>query len=196
MGYRELIESLRREAERKINQLWSECHTEAEKIRTESYRKVEQMREEYRSRQAQSMKECEETLLSEAENRARRIHLSAEKALSDRLFQVALSLLHGLRNEHYKDVFTSLVHELPDKGWDKVRVNPEDVGIAQGNFPGSDIIADATINGGFEASKGNGKVHVVNTFEKRLERGWEDIRPLIIGDIYREMRKYGIPSEA
>ncbi|MCK5139570.1 MAG: V-type ATP synthase subunit E [Thermodesulfovibrionia bacterium] len=195
MGYRELIDGLRKEGERKSSKLWSEAQAEAEKIRAETYRNIEEMREKYRKSQERAITEQEEAILSEAKERARIIRLSAEKDLSDRLFQVALSLLHQLRNERYEDMLTSLVTELPDTEWDKIRVNPEDVRRARVHFPDSDIIPDAAIHGGLEASKGDGKIHVINTFQKRLERAWEDLQPLIMGDIYKEMRRHGIPSE-
>jgi V/A-type H+-transporting ATPase subunit E len=67
------------------------------------------------------------------------------------------------------------------------RVNPADTDIAKRSFPEADIIADQNITGGMTVLLGNGEVQVSNTFEKRLEKAWEEIAPLIIKDIYRNI---------
>ncbi len=194
MGYRELIESLRKEGEEKINLLWSEAHDEAEKINAETSRRIEEIRERYKVSRENAVKVQEEAILSDVKTKERTIRLTAEKALSDRLFSVALTLLHELRNKKYVEVFTSLAGELADIKWQEIRVNPEDLSIAQEHFPYSNIIPDDTIAGGMEALKEGGKIHVINTFRKRLERAWEDILPLMISDVYKEISEYKNPA--
>ena len=187
MGYRELIESLRKEGENKIQLLWNEAETQAKKIREKVSSRIEQIKKEREKIQAEITKEQEELILSKAKARARRIKLSAEKALSDRLFSLALSSLSELRNNRYKEIFTSLINELPDMKWKEVRVNPVDIKIAQGFFPDARIIPDNSIAGGLEVKTENERMHVINTFEKRLERAWEDLLPRLIRYIYKEI---------
>lgn len=185
MGYRELIESLRKDGENRVHLLWNEVKAQAEKTRSEVSGMTKQIREEHRKRQAQVVKEQEEGIISEADHKARMIRLSAEKVLSVRLFPLALSCLHELRR--HTDVFDSLAGELPDIQWKEVRVNPEDIKIAQGFFSDSKIIPDDNITGGLEVITEDKKMRIINTFEKRLEMAWEDMLPWLVKDIYKEI---------
>ena len=184
MGYKELIESLRKETDNKVRQLWEEAEAEAEKERAELRTKAGQVKERFQKDLAQAVQECEEAVFREVHNRARDIKLSAERTLSDRLFPLAVSCLHELRNEGYADVFTKLVNELPAARPEEVRVNPEDVRVAQEHFPHSRILPDENISGGMEVMIQDERICINNTFEKRLEKAWEDVLPLIIRDIY------------
>jgi len=187
MGYRELIESLRKEGEENISRLWIDVQEEADKINAETSQKIEEIREKYRKDQETAAGKQEDLILSETKNRARLIKLSAERALSDRLFPLAMSYLHELRNEAYKDVFASLVKELPHTLWREVRVNPQDITIAREHFPDSQVIPDDTISGGLEVIREDGRICIANTFNKRLEKAWEDVLPSLITDIYKEV---------
>jgi len=187
MGHRELIESLRKEGEDNINRLWIDVQEEADRINAETSQKIEESREKYRKDQETAARKQEDSILSEAKNRARLIKLSAERAMSERLLPLAMSYLHELRNKGYKDVFTSLVKELPHTLWREVRVNPQDIGIAREHFPDSQAIPDNTIAGGLEVILEDGRICIDNTFNKRLEKAWEDILPSLISDIYKEV---------
>jgi vacuolar-type H+-ATPase subunit E/Vma4 len=194
MGYQELIASLRKEGEQKIQAVRTETDAEAEKIRAETAGKIERIREEFRKEEAKLTKALEDDILSAAEKKARTIRLSAEKSLSDRLFTLALTCLHELRRERYESIFSALAEELPSAVWNEVRVNPEDVSMARTHFPASRIIPDNNIAGGLEVYTENKKQHIINTFEKRLERAWEEILPLLITDTYKKASKHGISS--
>ncbi len=187
MGHRELIESLRKDGEEIINRLWSGVKAEADKINAEASLKIEEARENFRRDREIAVKRQEESILSGAKKRANRIKLSAEKALSERLFPFAVSHLRELRNDGYEEVFASLVKELPDAIWKDARVNPLDMSIAREHFPDSNVIPDDSISGGLEVIRGDGKISIANTFEKRLEKAWEDILPVIIREIYKEV---------
>jgi vacuolar-type H+-ATPase subunit E/Vma4 len=196
LGHRELIESLRREGEETINRLWSEIKAEAGKINAEASRRIEELREKYGKIREIEVNKQEDSILSEANNRARIIKLSAEKVLSERLFPLALSYLLELRNDGYKDVFASLIKELPDVTWKDVRVNPQDTEIAREHFPDSNIIPDDNISGGLEVLREDGKICIADTFEKRLDKAWEDILPLLINEIYKEASGNGPSSKS
>ena len=68
-----------------------------------------------------------------------------------------------------------------------MRVNPEDIELAKAYFPDSEIIPDGNISGGLDVLTGDGRIRVINTFEKRLERAWADMLPELIRDIYKEI---------
>ena len=186
MGHRELTDSLRRDGDEQVNRLWNEVRAEAEKINAGTAQRTSELREEFRKRlEAVSRKE-EDAVLSEAVQKARAIRLSLEHTLSDRLLLLAVSCLGELRDSGYRDVFASLAGELPSAEWDEVRVNPLDKGIAEEFFPGSRIITDDNISGGLEVTRHDNKICVNNTFEKRLEKAWQDILLLLIRDICGE----------
>jgi vacuolar-type H+-ATPase subunit E/Vma4 len=187
MGYRELIDSLRKDGEEGTKELWREVKTEAEKFRADTERKVDTLKINYRKSIERAVREQEEEMLLKAHSKARGIMLEAEKTLSTRLFSIALDLLPTLRNENYEEVFSSLVRELPDTEWDEVRVHPQDLQMAEKFFNGSKIIPNDSIRGGMEMMKSMGKICIINTFETRLKRAWEDILPLIFADIYQRI---------
>jgi vacuolar-type H+-ATPase subunit E/Vma4 len=66
--------------------------------------------------------------------------------------------------------------------------------MAETHLPDSKIIPDYKITGGLEVFRENRKQHIINTFEKRLERAWEEILPFLIIDTYREAARHGISS--
>jgi vacuolar-type H+-ATPase subunit E/Vma4 len=183
MGYKELIDALRREGEEKVLAIWQEAETEAQKVKEEALKRVEELKEEYNSINSSPIKEQTEAILLEAGSKAKTVRLLAEKRLLDRLYHLAVRSLHLLRNERYKDIFDALVNELPHNKWRKVRVNPADEGIAKRYFPNSDVIPDSNISGGLDVMEESGGFHIINTFEKRLEKAWMEILPGLIKDI-------------
>jgi V/A-type H+-transporting ATPase subunit E len=184
MGCKELIESLRRAADERIKLIWQETEGEAGKVREEVSHKLDQLRENCSRTESLAVTAAQVAAVSEAKNRSRTCLLTAEKALSERLFSVALSSLPRLRGSDYPEVFGRMTRELPPLAWKMVRVNPEDAGLAKSIFTGADIILDKTISGGVDAMTDGGKIRVINTFEKRLERAWVDMLPELIKKIY------------
>lgn len=194
MGHKELIASLRKKGQEKVSAIRDETGAEAEKIRAETAGRIELLREEYSNREIRLTKAREDAILSSAEKKARTIMLSAENSLSDRLFLLSLTCLHELRREGYENIFSALVKEIPRAAWDEISVNSADAGMAQRYFPESLIIPDDNISGGFEAAVENRRRHIINTFEKRLEKAWEDILPSLVIDTYKEASRHGITS--
>lgn len=184
MGYKELIEALRREGDEKAHAIWQEAEAEADKIRRDADERINRMREKYSMMQASAIKEQIEPILSEAKQKANAIRLAAEKYMSERFYRLALSVLSDLRDEGYQDVFRSLVKELPFCKWERVKVNPQDEKIAKEYFPDVEIITDSSIAGGLEVQARAGKIRISNTFEKRLERAWMELLPGLMRDIY------------
>jgi vacuolar-type H+-ATPase subunit E/Vma4 len=194
MGSEELIGSLRRSADEKIRAIWQEAEDSAGKIREEYHRRLSEMHDQYvKSQLAAAGSEAEKIIVT-ATNKARLIGLSSQKTLSERVFRLVSTYLPLLRHNAYEDVFRAMVGELPRLSWQRVRVNPADVQLAGEYFPGADIIADEAITGGMAAMVDAGKIWVINTFEKRLERGWADILPDLMKDIQDEVSGEGSSS--
>jgi V/A-type H+-transporting ATPase subunit E len=189
MSCKELIESLRKAAEGRVRLVWQEAEAEAGKINADVALRLKQLRDDMSRKQTLMTADRISRAVSDANSRARIVRLSAEKALSDRLYGEAVASLSSLRKGPYEALFGVMVEELPPLAWQAVRVNPGDVALAKKHFPGAEIVADAGITGGMDVSARSGAVRVVNTFEKRLERAWGDIQPSLIRDAYEVNRE-------
>ena len=196
MGYRELIESLREEGEEQINRIREEAGAEAEKIKAGLSARLAGIKEEHKKTLLRTAESQGKSIISEAESGARTTRLEAEGALSERLFSLAVSCLHRLRNENYNDVFGRLANELPKGQWTEVRVNPGDTETTRKYFPESTVIPVQKITGGMDVTSRDGRLRIINTFEKRLEMIWQELLPLLIRDIYNEVSGYGTPSKS
>jgi V/A-type H+-transporting ATPase subunit E len=117
------------------------------------------------------------------------MRLAALGELSERLSRLAVSLLTQLREQQYGELFDALVRELPPYAWETVRVNPEDSAMAGRYFPEAEIVPDPHISGGMEVNGDGGRIRIVNTLEKRLERGWPELLPDLIDVAYREIEQ-------
>ena len=195
MGNGEFIEALRREGEEKIRTICREAEAEAERIRADAAGRISRIRENLGRTHFIALKEQAEAIVSEADREARMVLLSAEKELSGRLYAVAVKALARLREKRHPEVFDALAQELPVYNWQVVRVNPDDEEIARKYFPGSEIISDGGITGGLDVMDKEGKIRVVNTFEKRLENAWTDILPELIKDVYGKIAECGVPEK-
>ncbi len=194
MGCEELIESLRKEGEEKTREIWKEAEAEAGKIRAVSSLRLEALRQENASGRAS--KDGSRNVLLEAGARARMIRLNSENSLCLRLYSLASNSLNFLREHLSEDIFKKLAQELPPSGWQRVKVNPNDLALAEKAFAGAEVVTDNNITGGMEAETEEGSVKVVNTFEKRLERSWPQMLPDLLADVYREVMDDGAPQKS
>jgi V/A-type H+-transporting ATPase subunit E len=189
MGGEELIESLRKEASEKMREIREEAEKEAERMREDVSLRLEALQQDEAA--GRSSGEEPARVLLDAQNRVRMIRLSSEDRLSGRLYSLAASSLHMLRAQGYGDIFHRLALELPSHVWRNVRVNPEDSGLAKKFFPDAEIIADSNVTGGMEVEAEGGGVRIINTLEKRVERAWPLMLPLLMDDIYRKVTGNG-----
>ncbi len=184
MDCEELIESLWQEAEKKIGVIVRETGEEETRIVQEALLRVSHLREDIQQRcSSDSRKRTEETL-SEAEKKARLINIAEDLRLSERLYRISLASLRKLRNSDYQGSFRLMAEELPPLPWKTVRVNPDDAALAQEHFPEAGVATDESISGGMDVMTKDGKIRVVNTLEKRLERAWGDILPHIMKEFH------------
>ena len=189
MSYQELISSLRQEADDIAENFWRKARAEAEQARNEAVAGLDRIRAEQHRQQVSAVREATRRVLSEAEKSARRMRLAALGELSERLSRLAVSLLTQLREQQYGVLFEALARELPPYAWETVRVNPEDTAMAGRYFPEAKIVPDPHISGGMEVYGDGGRIRIVNTLEKRLERGWPELLPDLIAVAYREIER-------
>ena len=187
MDCESLMESLWRDGERKIREIEAEAGEEAEKIETEVSLRVTALKEHHEKNMLADSEKRTSDILTDANQKADLIRIAAFRKLLSRLYQLARSSLMLLRNERYGDLFTALTAEIPSLPWKSVRVHPGDTERAQKSFPGAEIIADDTISGGMDVMTGDGKVRVINTFEKRLERAWEEMSSDLLQEDYEAL---------
>jgi V/A-type H+-transporting ATPase subunit E len=180
MGHEELIASLFKEADERKEAMWEEARSEAERVRREGTEKLKRLEQEVSGSRPRAEVEEAGKVLVEADEEARAIRLSAEHELSGRLRQAAREVLPSLGQGDRRRIFLALARELPPFEWRRVRVNPEDFETAGEAFPDAEIVAGESIAGGLVAETGDGKVSVVNTFQKRLERAWPELLPALI----------------
>jgi vacuolar-type H+-ATPase subunit E/Vma4 len=171
-----LLESLRKGGEEEIRSAEAAMSEEIARIEQEISVKVAALKVQYEKNvQTDAAKRTEE-ILHDAHRKADLIRTASFRKLSFRLYQLAGLSLPLLRNERSEEVFDALKAELPALHWESVRVNPDDVAMAQRSFSGAEVIPDGTISGGMDVMSADGKIRIINTFEKRLERAWEDLR--------------------
>ncbi len=183
MGYEELLSALRAEGERKAAMIREKAAAEAARLRAKAADGLALLEEKCRQEQAREIAAQDSAIIAEAEREARRIQLVAEEKLAERLFELAHRILPKLRTGGYSAAFARLAAELPPAAREEIRVNPADAEAAVALFPTARIVADAAICGGLEGLVDGGRVQVVNTLEKRLERGWPELLPLLLGEI-------------
>ncbi len=185
MGFEELLAALRSEGEKKAAAIRREAETEATRLKDEAAARFARLREEVHQGQTSAIAAEEGTILTEAERTARQIRLAEAEKLAERLYALALRVLPRLRERDYPGIFSSLAAELPPAAWETVRVNPADGELAGYLFPTALIEPDPAISGGMEALAEGGRIRVVNTLEKRLERGWPELLPDLLGEAER-----------
>jgi V/A-type H+-transporting ATPase subunit E len=184
VGRRELIESLRRDAGESARKVWHDAREEAGRLNEEAEARIEALAGHYGVLRSRAVREKTEGIVSEAKGEARQIRFSAQAALSGRLLAIALSSLRLLRDSDYENVFGTLASELPPCDWRTVKVHPDDRGLAKRHFPDAEVRAGEGISGGMEVASEGGRLRVINTLEKRLERAWPEIISSLLRDVY------------
>lgn len=187
MSSKELIESLRRSGEEKIRLLRQEAEQEAKAFQAAATERLAELRRQNEARLAAATGEETVHALAEAGNKARAIRLSVEQQLSERLLSVSRTLLQQVRNNGYPALFEKMAIELPSLAWNLVRVHPADVDLARKYFPDAEVVPVETFTGGMDVTIRDGTIRVINTLEKRLERAWNELLPLMVKDVYREV---------
>ncbi len=187
MDCESLIESLWSAGQERIRAVEGHLKKQTAEIEMEVSRSVAALQEQCEKNALTDSAARTDIILDKARQRADTEMISAYQELLDRIYRIARSSLASLRDEGYADVFSALAAELPALPWSSVRVNPADVERAGKHFPGTQIIDDNTISGGMEVMTADGRVKVINTFEKRLERAWEDMHIELFREDYEAL---------
>jgi V/A-type H+-transporting ATPase subunit E len=185
MGCRELIDSLKKEGDEKVLGIWREAEEEAGRICAGVSLRLGAARR--KADEDRSGDENLRRLLLEAETRARLVRLASADKLSRRLYARAVESLPVLRTQQYEAVFERLALGLPAADWQIVRVNPADKERAGKLFPRARIVTDISIAGGMDVEAEEGRIRVINTLEKRLERIWPRLLPELLADVSHEL---------
>jgi vacuolar-type H+-ATPase subunit E/Vma4 len=188
LGLEELINTLRKNEQKQIDDIWQQARAEADSIREQVAEAIAKITEEHADQLASACQKSVRGIVAEADIKARKKKLFAYHGLDEVLHATALKQLPKLRELNYENVFAQLVKELPDNQWERIIVNPSDVNLATEFFNKDIVQPDAAITGGLIADNAGGKIIVDNTFEKRLERKWSQMLPELIKRIEE---KYG-----
>ncbi len=186
MNHPALLDALRQKAEGKASAIWQEAEAEVERIRAEASHRIEEKRAQSENDLAMLEQKLLKTFTVEAEREVRKIRVAAKNTLADRLYRLALESLPRFRNQGYEDLFAALAGELPTRQWQRVKVNPADQSLARRYFPNAQVVPDQTTIGGMEVEGEEGRIRIINTLEKRLERAWPGILPDLLESLCRE----------
>ncbi len=182
-----LIQELRKKSSDRIKKVKLEAERKLWELQALKQKELELYQASARDQMNEISDHVAAPILYKAEREALAREDAALRKLSDRLYELALDMMKGFRQQQdYEAVFARLVEEIPQQQWEKVSVNPQDLELAQAAFPGADIEADHAITGGFIAFTDGGRYTVVNTLDRRLEKGWPIILPHLLKDIIEE----------
>jgi len=179
-----MLQHLRQQGEETISRLWQQAGAKVLEQRAEAERRLTGMRDQARAESTARLDLLSRTGLMEAKRQADRRRITAHNQLAERLKALALANLALLRTEEYDRVFALLVRELPaGHEWQGATVHPDDDGRAAAALPRALVATDRRISGGLEVTAGEGRVRIVNTFEKRLERTWPELLPVLLHEL-------------
>lgn len=183
MSYEVLVKDLREKSSNRIREVWLEVETKAEDLRSLKRKELAKRQSEMLGQSKETRRKITAPIIQKAQRSALVMEDDFMLKLSERLYTLAFDKLVQLRRQNYESVFAELVGEVPDIVWEKIQVNPLDKELAISAFPDAEIKADPSITGGYIASGEGGAYRVVNTLERRLEKGWPVILPLILKEI-------------
>ena len=193
MGLEELINTLRKNGQKQIDDIWQTAESEAESLRQKIAAATDEIMQNHAEQLSSACQRSRRSIFSEADIMTRGKKLLTYRSLDRALLDAAYKQLPGLRQQNYDDVFASLVAELPETEWEKILVNPKDRTLAAKFFPEEIIDPDPSISGGLIATTADSKIIVDNTFKKRLDKKWFHLLPAIIAKIEK---KYGESESA
>jgi vacuolar-type H+-ATPase subunit E/Vma4 len=191
LGLEELLNTLKKNEQKQIDEIWHAAKSEAEALREQVAEAIDSITRNHNEQLSSACQKSMRSIFSETEIKARAKKLVAYQALDQALQNAAIRQLPVLREHNYELTFKELVDELPGRKWEKVMVSSADLQLAAKFFAVDIIHPDSAISGGLRAVTADGKIIVDNTFEKRLERQWFHIFPAIIAELKKQYEKSG-----
>ena len=191
MGRSALIESLRAKAAHDAEAARDAARREAEEHRKQLAAALEARREELAQAAETVARGDAAQCLAAARHEARALRMSAVVDLATRLHELAAAELATLGREGGEALFAALADELPERDWQRIRVNPSQAKTARDRFPDAAIEPDESVSGGLEAAAEDGRLHVDNTLEARLEAAWPELAPGLVAEALAERESDG-----
>lgn len=187
---REECQSIFSEAQKEVDDILAKVEVEVEDIRLAKLEKIRALAANEKSGMYYS-----------ARLRAKNLVIEAKESVLSEALHRAQEIIVTLRdNPDYPRVFEGLVLEaLPRIGGEGVvHVDPRDEQLAQRVLKekGMDlpVVADLTCAGGVMVSDSEDRVHIVNTFDERLQRARERMKLEIADILFGEMEKASLSS--
>jgi V/A-type H+-transporting ATPase subunit E len=183
-----LVEHLRVMGEEKVKAFWQEAEAEVQRYTVAEETALAEEKRRCRMQREQALLELGRSLMREVEEKVWQRQSLVEARLAGRLHELATKELSWLREQCGSRLLTTLAGELPAAVvWEQVRVSEREVELARQLFPGAQVQGDRSIAAGLVAQSAHGKIMVVNTLEKRLERAW----PQLLPEMLRALRRDG-----
>lgn len=186
-----LIESLLAQADRDVQAVREAARAEAERHRAELAAALDAERVRLEQEAAAEARSVEAEGAATGQHRAREKDAEAAVALAERLVRLARTELPQLRGAMPERLFEALARELPGRRWQRVRVNPADVALAERHFPVATVEVDPAISGGMDLECEDGRIRVSNSLETRLATAWPDLLPGLIAAIAAGSPRHG-----
>lgn len=183
MGHEQLKAALIRDGAARARALWEAAEQEVADRRRELASAHAHAREDQQQEIEAAIARRRIELLARAGQQCRQTLNAAEQQLLLRLFETASDLLPELRERDRIKTWQRLASELPQQGWDAIRVHPQDQVLAAECYPDLRIEADPAISGGLDVELEAGRIHLDNTLEVRLRRAWPDLSRALIESI-------------
>jgi V/A-type H+-transporting ATPase subunit E len=183
MSHSALINDLRARGEQQIAAIRQQAREEVDGLRAEADNLLAESESHCQLTAEQSRETVRRKMAVTAQRQASAIATRAEQELNSRLYALGKELLNGLHGKKRAELFTRLAEEFTAGDWQTIIVHPEDTSVARQLFPQAEIVIDEGISGGLVASSADGRITVINTLEKRLERLWPRLVPEILRDV-------------
>jgi len=175
-----LFEHLHGVGEEKIKTIWQQAEAEVHDYQQEKEAALAEDRKRCQLQGQQTLVEFGRSLMVAAEEKTWLRQAEAETRLAERLYALAQKELVWLREQCGDRLLSACAKELPQVEWRQLRVSEKEIELARTLFPEAEIAGDNSISGGLVAESVDGRITVINTLEKRLERAWPRILPRFI----------------
>ncbi|MDH5716491.1 MAG: V-type ATP synthase subunit E family protein [Spirochaetia bacterium] len=188
MSYEKLVESLKTKEKDQINDLWrnakEEINIKEDKINNE----IINLKIEIEEKTNLKKKIIQKEILSKTRHKIKKNKLESETELFNRILSLMIqSVSESYKKDKEKKYFNLLAKELPEINWNKIMVHPDDVETAKNIFTKSEIEKDQNIYGGLISINNEEKIEINNTLNKRIEKIKQQLIPLIIKELYKEI---------
>lgn len=189
MSHEALIAALNAEGEQKAEAIRRKAEQTAATIETETSERLAALEHEQQRLRDSEEKRIAAEIIAAANREARGIRAASRRRLAERLEGLAKKSLSNLRQQNYQAAFARLALEVAAENWREIRVHTQDEKLVRTFFPGTPLVFDESIIGGFELVSEDGGLHIDNTLAKRLERYWPQLLPVIVKQVESEVQK-------